>query len=372
MKVALVHDFLNQVGGAEKVLQVFHELFPKAPVFTITYDRSETGDVFDNMDIRTSFIQNLPGGPRRYKWYLAWMPAAIEQFDLSSYDVILSDSSAYSKGVVTKPGTLHICYCHSPTRYLWSDTHSYTEELKQPSIIKKGLPIILNRIRVWDRLAAERVDKFIANSQNVSERIKKYYYRDSDVIYPPVEIGPFEKPVKQDDYYLIVSRLRPYKRVDLAVEAFNALELPLKIIGTGEEAKKLRKIAKDNIEFLGPVDDETKRKYLSSCLAFIHPQEEDFGIAAVEAMAAGRPVIAYKKGGALETVKEGVSGEFFEDQTPWSLVDTVREFDSTKYNPQEIQRRVASFDTPIFKQKIKDYVERAYQEHQKERIINNQ
>ena len=368
MKVALIHDFLNQVGGAEKVLRVFHELFPKAPVFTITYDKSETGDVFDDMDVRTSFIQKLPFGPRRYKWYLAWMPSAIEQFDLSSFDVVLSDCSAYSKGVVTKPNTLHICYCHSPTRYLWSDTHAYTEELKQPSIIKKGLPIILNRIRVWDRLAAERVDKFIANSQNVAERIKKYYYRESDVIYPPVEIGQFKRPTKRGDYYLIVSRLRPYKRVDLAVEAFNALELPLKIIGTGEEDKKLRKIAKSNIEFLGPVDDQTKSELLSSCLAFIHPQEEDFGIAAVEAMAAGRPVIAYQKGGALETVKAGVSGEFFADQTPWSLVDVVREFKPDRYHPEEIRKRVADFDISIFKQKIKDYVEKAYEEHQRNKI----
>ncbi|MBU1177687.1 glycosyltransferase [Patescibacteria group bacterium] len=364
MKVALVHDFLNQVGGAEKVLQVFHELFPKAPVFTITYDRSETGDTFDDMDVRTSFIQNLPGGPRRYKWYLGWMPAAIEQFDLSSYDVVLSDCSAYSKGVVTKPETLHICYCHSPTRYLWSDTHSYTEELKQPSIIKKGLPIILNRIRLWDRQAAERVDNFITNSENVADRIKKYYYRDSDVIYPPVEVSSFNQPVKPEDYYLIVSRLRPYKRVDLAIEAFNALEFPLKVVGTGEESKKLKKLANDNIEFLGPVSDEEKNKLLASCKGFIHPQEEDFGIAAVEAMAAGRPVIAYKKGGALETVVEGVTGEFFEDQTPWSLVDTVREFKADKYDPVAIQKRVADFDTSIFKKKIKNYVEEAYQEHQ--------
>ncbi|MFH2105211.1 MAG: glycosyltransferase [Parcubacteria group bacterium] len=365
MKVALIHDFLNQVGGAEKVLQVFHELFPKAPVYTITYDRSETGDVFDDMDIRTSFIQNLPGGPRRYKWYLAWMPAAIEQFDLSSYDVVLSDCSAYSKGIVTKPETLHICYCHSPTRYLWSDTHSYTEELKQPSIIKKGLPIILNRIRVWDRQAAERVDKFVTNSKNVTDRINKYYFRDSDVIYPPVEVKSFGKPAKVQDYYLIVSRLRPYKRVDLAIEAFNALEFPLKVVGTGEEYKKLKKLANNNIEFLGPVSDKEKNKLLASCKAFIHPQEEDFGIAAVEAMAAGRPVIAYKKGGALETVKEGVTGEFFEDQTPWSLVDAVREFEADKYDPAVIQKRVADFDVSIFKKKIKDYVEKAYQEHQK-------
>jgi glycosyltransferase involved in cell wall biosynthesis len=364
MKVALVHDFLNQVGGAEKVLQVFHELYPKAPIFTITYDRSETGKTFDSMDIRTSFIQRLPGGPKRYKWYLAWMPAAIEQFDLSSYDIVLSDCSAYSKGVVTKPKTLHVCYCHSPTRYLWSDTHAYTEELKQPSIIKRALPIILNRIRVWDRLASERVDEFIANSDNVASRIKKYYNRESAVIYPPVETKKFKTSEKIGDYYLTVSRLRPYKRVDLAIEAFNALEFPLKVVGTGEEYKKLRKLAKKNIEFLGPASDEEKNKLLASCIAFIHPQEEDFGIAAVEAMAAGRPVVAYRKGGALETVKEGITGEFFEDQTPWSLVDAVREFKPEKYDSQKIRELALNFDISIFKREIKKFVDEVYEKHQ--------
>lgn len=365
MKVALIHDFLNQVGGAEKVLEIFHELYPKAPVFTITYDKTETGNNFEGMEINTSFIQRLPGGPKRYKWYLAWMPAAIEQFDLSKYDVVLSDCSAYSKGIITKPDTLHICYCHSPTRYLWSDTHAYTEELKQPSVIKKGLPLILNKIRVWDRLAAERVDNFIANSKNVQDRIKKYYSRKSNVIFPPVETSGFEILSQNDigDYYLIVSRLRPYKRVDIAVEAFNALELPLKVIGTGEEYKKLRKLGNKNIEFLGYVGDAERNRLLSRCKAFIHPQEEDFGIAAVEAMAAGRPVIAYQKGGALETVREGITGEFFEDQTPWSLVDTVREFDAKKYNPDDIRRHAIGFDTNVFKQKIKQYIEDSYNEH---------
>ncbi len=365
MKVALIHDFLNQVGGAEKVLEIFHELYPKAPVFTITHDKTETGNAFKDMDITTSFIQRLPGGPKRYKWYLAWMPAAIEQFDLSKYDVVLSDCSAYSKGVITKPDTLHICYCHSPTRYLWSDTHAYTEELKQPSVIKKGLPLILNKIRVWDKLASERVDNFIANSNNVKERIKKYYNRQSTVIYPPVETKKFKiaSENKLEDYYIIVSRLRPYKRVDLAIEAFNALELPLKVIGTGEEYKKLRKLANKNVEFLGYVSDQERNELLAKCRALIHPQEEDFGIAAVEAMAAGRPVIAYKKGGALETVKEKITGEFFEDQTPWSLVDTIREFKADKYDPMKIREYALSFDTDIFKQKIKDYVENTYENH---------
>lgn len=363
MKVALIHDFLTQIGGAEKVLQVFHELYPRAPVFTIVHDRDETGKAFDNLDIRPSFIQKLPGGVKHYKWYLTLMSVAIEQFDLSSYDVVLSDSSAHSKGVVVRPETLHVCYCHAPTRYLWNDTHKYTEELKQPRVIKSLLPLFLHNIRIWDHMAAQRVDRFVANSKTVAERIKKYYNRESEVIYPPVEANKCRLSDKVGNYFLIVSRLRPYKRVDLAIQAFNALEFPLKIIGTGEEYEKLKKMAKSNIEFLGPLGDEEKRKYLSECLAFVHPQEEDFGITAVEAMASGRPVIAYKKGGALETVKEGISGTFFDDQTPWSLVDAIRDFKPQKYDPKRIRDQVLKFDISNFKKAIKNFVEKAHEEH---------
>ncbi|MBU1167839.1 glycosyltransferase [Patescibacteria group bacterium] len=364
MKVALVHDFLNQVGGAEKVLRIFHEMFPKAPVYTISYDKEDTGGVFEDMDIRTSFIQKMPFGVKRYKWYLSLMPAAVERFDLSRYDVVISDSSAYAKGVITNPETLHICYCHSPTRYLWSDTHKYTDELRQPSIVKQALPLVLNKIRTWDRVAADRVDHYIANSKTVQDRISKYYSQDSHVIYPPVETKRFNISKEVGDYYLIVGRLRPYKRVDIAVEAFNALDMPLKIIGTGEEIGNLKKIAGPNIEFLGALPNKEMAEYLANCRAFIHPQEEDFGIAAVEAAAAGRPVIAYRKGGAMETVKEGITGEFFDDQTPWSLVDTIRDFDHSKYDPEVIRKSALEFDEDIFKKKVKDYFDQALQKHQ--------
>ncbi|MBU1119421.1 glycosyltransferase [Patescibacteria group bacterium] len=363
MKVALVHDFLNQVGGAEKVLQVFHELFPKAPIYTITHDPEETYGVFKDLDIRTSFIQNLPFGIKRYKWYLSLMPAAIESLDLTKYDVVISDSSAYAKGVITSPNSLHLCYCHSPTRYLWSDTHDYTEELKQPSIIKQALPVVLSRIRLWDRLAADRVDSFVANSEIVQKRIKKYYQRGSKIIYPPVDTDRFSISDEVEDYYLIVSRLRPYKRVDLAIQAFNALEYPLKIIGAGEETEKLKKMAGDNIEFLGPLSNDKVAYYLSRCKAFIHPQEEDFGIAALEAMASGRPVIAYKAGGAKETIIEGKTGEFFEEQMPWDIVDVIRDFDASKYNPQEIRNHALQFDTAVFKAKMKEYFEQECEKH---------
>jgi len=370
VKVALVHDFLTQVGGAERVLEVFHDLFPHAPIYTLVYDPVETGGIYEgeDWDIRTSFIQRLPGGMSRYKYYLNLMPAAIERLDLSKYDLVLSDSSAFAKGVVTNPGTLHICYCHSPTRYLWNDTHSYTEELRQPSVIKQLLPVLLKNLRAWDQLAANRVDTFIANSKTVQTRIKKYYKRESEIIYPPVDIADLT-PVPRDDigdYYLIVSRLRPYKRVDLAIEAFNSLGLPLKVVGTGEELENLRAMSRDNIEFLGPVSDEERNKLLSRCRAFIHPQEEDFGIAALEAMAAGRPVIAYGRGGARETIVDGVTGVLFDDQTPWSLVDIVRNFDPMKFDPQVIRAHAEAFATPLFSNRIRDFVEKEFTKFQED------
>ncbi|MCA9387906.1 MAG: glycosyltransferase, partial [Candidatus Andersenbacteria bacterium] len=305
-----------------------------------------------------------PGGPKRYKWYLNLMPAAIERLDLSEYDLVISDSSAFAKGVVTNPDTLHICYCHSPTRYLWSDTHSYTEDLRQPTVVKQLLPIILNRLRVWDRLAADRVDRFIANSETVQRRIEKFYRAESEVIFPPVDISGLKPvPVEEvSDYYLLVSRLRPYKRVDLAIKAFNSLSLPLKIVGMGEEYEKLKAMAGKNIEFLGPVNNEERNELLSHCKAFIHPQEEDFGIAALEAMAAGRPVIAYGKGGARETVVDGQTGILFDDQTPWDLVDVVRDFDYTAFDPAVIRAHAEKFSTEIFTKNIQEYIEREFSE----------
>ncbi len=362
MKVALLHDHLNQVGGAEKVLLAFHELFPKAPVYTLNYNEETTKGIFKHLDIRTSFIQKLPLAKNHFKWYLPWMPAAVENFDLTDYDVVLSDCSALIKGVITRSDTLHICYCHTPTRYLWSDTHRYTEELNQPAIIKKMLPLYLKKLRIWDRLAADRVEKYIANSQFVAQRIKKYYKRDSVVIHPPVETSRFQQADHFENFYLLVSRLRPYKRVDLAIQAFNNLKIPLKIVGTGEEESKLKKLAGPTIEFLGALTDEKLKDLYSRCRAFINPQEEDFGIAAVEAMAAGRPVIAYKAGGAKESVIEGKTGVFFEEQTWEDLADAVVRFKPEQFNPKAIRKHASQFDVEQFKGKIKDIVEKSWQE----------
>jgi len=260
---------------------------------------------------------------------------AVEFFDLRDYDLVISDTSSFAKGVITQPHTPHICYCHTPTRYLWSDTHQYINELKYNKWMKKMISMVLNRIRIWDRLAADRVDYFIANSKTVQGRIRKYYQRDSHLIYPPVEVEKFKvaaiNPLQEEKpYFLIGCRLAPYKRVDIVVEAFKQLgaDYNLKIFGDGVDLKRLKKIAgkSPNIEFVGRVSDEQKAELYSHCLAFINPQEEDFGITAVEAMAAGRPVLAYRRGGALETIVEGKTGFFFADQTSAAINVAVADF----------------------------------------------
>jgi glycosyltransferase involved in cell wall biosynthesis len=362
MKIALVHDHLTQDGGAEKVLKIFQEIFPEAPTYTLIYDKEKTDPIFQNRDIRTSFIQNFPFGIKKYQWFLSLMPLATEKHNLMEYDIVLSSSSAFAKGVITKPDSLHICYCHTPTRYLWTDTHDYVANLNRNWLIKKIIPSILVDLRLWDRLAADRVDKFIANSKTVQERIKKYYRKESDIIHPPVETGKFQISNQIGNYYLAGGRLVPYKRFDLVIQAFNRLNIPLKIFGTGPEEEKLKALAKPNIEFLGKVPDEELARLYSQCIAFIHPQIEDFGITAIETMASGRPVIAFAAGGALETVADGTTGKFFDEQSWEALGDAIIRFQPEKFSPEKIKEHSRKFDILTFKQKIKDYIERSWKE----------
>jgi glycosyltransferase involved in cell wall biosynthesis len=361
MKIALVHDHLVQRGGAEEVLKVFKEIFPKAPIFTLIYNKDAFGD-FKDFDVRTSFLQKIPFGVSKYQWLLPLMPIATERYNLDKFDIVLSNCSALSKGVIVRPEVLHICYCHTPTRYLWTDTHLYIKELPQNRFVKKIIPFFLNRLRIWDRLAAERVDKFIANSKVVQRRIMKYYNRESVVIHPPVFTSNFKISPHIENYYLAGGRLVPYKRFDLIVKAFNKLGIKLKIFGFGPEFKKLKEMAKKNIEFLGRVSDREKAELYSKCIAFLHPQEEDFGLMAIEAMASGRPVIAYRKGGALETVVDGKTGEFFDEQTWESLAHTVIRFKPEDYKPEEIRSHALQFDVNVFKDKIKNYIEKSWEE----------
>ncbi|MDD5032243.1 MAG: glycosyltransferase, partial [Patescibacteria group bacterium] len=317
MRVALIHDHLAQDGGAERVLKILAEMFPEAPIYTLLYEKKNADKYFKDRHIETSIIQKLPGGIKHYQWYMPFMPMAVEFFDLRKYDLVLSNTSAFAKGVITSPSTLHICYCHTPTRYLWDYTHQYINELKYNKYLKKIISLILNYVRLWDSQAAERVDIYIANSENIKKRIKKYYRREAAVIYPPAEIEKFHISESQEDYFLIGGRLAPYKRVDIAVEAFKKMGKRLKIFGDGVDLRRLKEIAggSKNIEFLGRVDDKAKAELYSHCQAFLNPQEEDFGITVIEAMACGRPVIAFRKGGATETVIEGKTGVFCDEQT---------------------------------------------------------
>jgi len=357
MRVALVHDFLTQYGGAEKVLSAFHEIWPSAPIYTLFYDKSSMRGAFKNADVRVSPIQNLPFAKKKYRWYLPLMPSAIERFDLSKFDLVISDASAYAKGAITRPGTTHISYIHSPTRYLWSDSYTYLESLSgAEKLFKKLLPPVLTFLRQWDFTAAKRPEHLIANSNFVGERIKKYYKRKpSQVIFPPVEVENLYTSKDIKDYFLIISRFRPYKKVDLAIKVFNKLKLPLKVVGSGND-KYLKKIAGPTIEFLGFVSEEKKARLLSQAKAFIHPQKEDFGITAVESMAAGRPVIAYKKGGALDTVVEGKTGLFFKEQNWRSLADKINLFNEKQFDSEEIRKHALQFSKDNFKKQIKEFV----------------
>lgn len=370
MKIALVHDYLVQYGGAERVLECFTELFPYAPIYTLVYDQEAMHGIFAKKDIRTSFIQKIPFARKKHRLFPQLMPMAIEQFDFSKYDIVLSDSSSYAKGIITGPETLHISYIHTPMRYAWDDCQKYTSDFYFPALIKKLVPFVMNYIRVWDRVSIERVDKIIANSNFVARRIKKYYKKDSLVIHPPVNINQFYVSQEKEDsprfdekssqveagYFLMVGRLLAYKRHDIAIEAFNRLGLKLKIIGRGPELKKLQKMAKPNIEFLERVEDNKLADYYARCQAFIFPQEEDFGIVAMEALAAGRPVIAYRGGDIPEHLEENQTGLFFENQTSQDIVEAVQKFQTLNFDPAYIRKQAEKFDREVFKAKILKYV----------------
>lgn len=364
MKVALVHEHLAQDGGAERVVQHLMDMYPKAPLHTLLYNPDHAHPDFRGRDIRTSYLQHMPGGVRFYQWYVNWMPNAIERFDFRGYDVVISSASAFAKGIITDPGTLHVCYLHSPTRYLWSDTHTYVQDLPYPKFIRSLIPFSLTKLRIWDRVAAERVDHYIANSRTVQHRIKKYYQRPSQVIYPPVDLDRFTLKTSPGQYYLTGGRLVPYKRFDLAVQAFSKMGLPLKIYGTGPAYNELREMAKPNIEFLGRVPDNQMDELYRNAIAFINPQEEDFGITAVEAMATGTPVIAYKAGGALETVKDGETGVFFTHQEWEALADIVLRFKAEQFKPEVIRAWAQRFGVDRFKTEFSEAVEQAWQSYQ--------
>src|SRR3989338_3225375 len=277
-KIALVHEFFTQLGGAERVLAEFLNLYPDATIFTLVYNSKRTGGLFDFYKKKTSFLQYLPFARSHHRWYLSLMPVAMESFDFSGYDIVLADASAFAKGVKVPESSLFICYCHTPTRYLWLETREYIESLNYPFFIKMILPPVISWLRRWDYKAAQRPHHFIANSQTVRDRIKKFYNRDSVVIYPPVDTEFFHPTGNKENYFFAASRLEPYKKIKIVIEAFNDLGLPLKIAGSGTASASLRKIARPNIEFLGRVTDEELIRKYSEAQAYIFPAQEDAGI----------------------------------------------------------------------------------------------
>lgn len=347
MRVALVHDFLVQMGGAEKVVEALHDLFPEAPVYTSLYDRDAMPDRYRAWDIRTSFMQRLPLRGRAHRLGLLLYPMAFESLDLSDYDVVISSSSAFAKGVITQPHTRHICYTHTPMRFAWT-TREYVENERIPGALKGLLFPATHYLRSWDAASSDRVDQFIANSTTVARRIRKYYRRESEVIHPPVETGRFSIAPGVEDYSILVSRFAPYKRLDLAVDAFTRMNRPLKVVGGGRQMKELQARAGSSVEFLGRVSDRDLPGLLSRARAYIMPGEEDFGIAPVEANACGRPVIAYGAGGALDSQVDGVTGVLFPEQTVESLCEAVRRADTISFDPHTIQSHARRFDTRVF------------------------
>jgi glycosyltransferase involved in cell wall biosynthesis len=363
MKVALVYDRLNKWGGAERVLLALHKLFPDAPLYTSVYDpiKASWAKVFD---VRTSFLQKFPYA-MHHELYAALMPLAFECFDFSEYDLVISVTSEAAKGIITKPQTKHICYCLTPTRYLWSGHDEYFRNLVLRIISKPAIWYL----KFWDKIAAQRPDAYIAISKEVQRRISKYYNRESTVAYPPSIFGG---PVKSNPsrqcsfavravgnpssfatpYFLIVSRLVPYKRVDLAIKTFNKLKLPLKIVGTGSEMKMLKAMSGPTIELVGYLTDKELVGYYSGCRALIFPGIEDFGLTILEAQSFGKPVVAFRGGGAEETIIEKKTGIFFDKQTVESLEIAIKRFDSLKIDPKACLEQAEKFDFGQFKEKF--------------------
>ncbi len=388
MKIAIVYDRVNKWGGAERVLLALHKLFPDAPLYTSVY-KPENAVWAKDFAVKPSFLQAIPIARQHHEFFAPLMPIAFESFSFDEYDLVISVTSEAAKGIITKPHTKHICICLTPTRYLWS---GYEEYFKNRIFRLFTRPLVWY-LRKWDMMAAYRPDHIIAISQTVQERIKQYYKRDSIVIYPPATLSHARRAVPpseilvdgsefreskkskenvtsyepetmnhklEDNYFLIVSRLSKltaYKRVDLAITAANKLKIPLKIIGTGRDMDYYRKMAGDTVEFLGEVPDTKLSEYYRHCSALIFPGEEDFGLVMVEAQAHGKPVIAYRAGGATEIIKEGVTGEFFDEQTSESLIHVLKSFDISGYNKSACIDNSKRFSFGIFKKEIKKLVE---------------
>jgi glycosyltransferase involved in cell wall biosynthesis len=357
LKIALVCDLLTQLGGGEKVLIELLKIFPGAPIYTLIYNPQRCGQIFGKYDIRTSWLQRLPGAIKHYKKLLFFYPSALKSFDLSQYDLIISVTSALAKGIRTHKDQIHICYCHTPTRYLWIDKKRYVRTVV-PKILQPLVNRLLPILRRWDYQTSQRVDYFIANSHEVQKRIKKYYHRDSKVIYPSVETKLFSLKKQKQDFYLMTGRLVPYKRYDIVIRAFNQLaDKKLVIAGQGPDRQRLEKLAKgDKITFLGRVSDKRLVALYQNAKAYLFPALEDFGITPLEAMCSGTPVIAFGKGGALETVTPGISGIFFDEQNPRAVIKALNKFEKMKFTPTRIRKTVLKFSQKRFRMEMRQFI----------------
>ncbi|WP_448679746.1 glycosyltransferase [Pseudomonas nicosulfuronedens] len=362
MKTAILHYWWLSNRGGEAVCSAIAELYPYADIFIHVCDeqvmRKKLPKTFRGKITKT-FISKLPKAQKYYQRYLPLMPLALEQLDLSDYDLIISSESGPAKGVITRPDAVHVCYCHSPMRYVWDMYHDYLSGAGR--LIRILFPLIAHWLRVWDRLSADRVDHFIANSSFVASRIKKFYRRESEVIYPPVNVADFNPSQKRGDFYLCLGQLVSYKRADLAVEAFNKIGLPLIVVGEGDLFEQLKRTAGENITLMGRQPFSVIQDLLQRCRGLIFPGLEDFGIVPVEAMAAGAPVIAYGKGGALDTVLHGKTGILFHEQSVDALIEAVGRLESGEFvfSPADMHQHARSFEKSVFQQRIQTFINNA-------------
>lgn len=368
MKVALVHDYLNQYGGAERVLEELHAIWPEAPVYTAIYNPARMPKHYRSWDIRTSPLNRVPVLNRKHQALLFLLPQAFESFDLDGYDLVVSSSSGFAHGVLTRPQTLHVCYCHSPPRFLW-DYHSYARHEGLGRAARLLVESRLASLRVWDRVAADRANEWISTSRLVRSRISRYYAKPSVVIPPPVKVSRFTVGAGPGAYFLLLMRLVGWKRPEIVVEACTRLGVPLVVAGDGRDAGELRRLAGPTIRFVGNVDDEQMQELYRNCKALILPSEEDFGITPLEAMAAGRPVVAYGRGGVLDTVVPARTGLFFEEQSAEAVADVLLRFDPRDFDPAAIRNQAEQFDSAIFVQRMKQFTQERLREHLRNREL---
>lgn len=362
MKIAIIQEWLVSVGGSDKVVKAISDIYPEADIFTLVSSKETLNELkIDSKRVTNSFIQKFPRSRKNHRIYLPLFPIAIEQFNLSDYDLIISSSHSVAKGVLTHGNQLHICYCHSPMRYAWDLYHSYLNEARLDKGIKGVLAkYFLHRIRIWDIASLPRVDHFIANSNYIARRIKKIYNRESTVIYPNIEIDAFLLNEKKDDFYLACSRLVSYKKIDLIVEAFTKWgKRKLVVLGSGPDFKKIKEIAGNNVEIRGYSPKEQLTEYMGKCKALVFASDEDFGMIPVEAQACGTPVIAFGKGGSLETIIENKTGMFFKEQTVDSLIETLNRFEKSgvEFSPHQIREHATRFGEVRFKKEFKQFVD---------------